>query len=186
MWVTKDAPFLYTKRGTHCFWRHARITRSVPPVARTGVLTHTATDGGDSRNTSSFDGMGLEFGVTAMSGEQTTLESLTERLISFRDERDWRQFHSLKDLIVSLNLEAAELLELIQWKSTDAVEQMTGTDSGKARLAEECADVLLYLLLISERTGINLAQAARDKIALNDLKYPVEKSRGNAAKYSEL
>jgi NTP pyrophosphatase (non-canonical NTP hydrolase) len=127
-----------------------------------------------------------EFGVTAMSGKQATFESLTERLVSFRDERDWRQFHSLKDLIVSLNLEAAEVLELIQWKNTDDVEQMISTGSGKARLAEECADVLLYLLLVTERAGIDLAEAASEKIAVNELKYPVEKSRGNAAKYSEL
>lgn len=121
-----------------------------------------------------------------MSGEHATLESLTERLITFRDERDWRQFHCLKDLIVSLNLEAAEVLELIQWKSADSVEQAMATEPGKARLAEECADVLMYLLLIAERAGINLAEAAREKITVNELKYPVEKSRGKAAKYSEL
>lgn len=121
-----------------------------------------------------------------MAGDQASLDYLTERLINFRDERDWQQFHSLKDLIVSLNLEAAEVLELVQWKSTDAVEQMAGTPAGKARLAEECADVLLYLLLVAERAGINLADAAREKIAVNELKYPVEKSRGSAAKYSEL
>ena len=121
-----------------------------------------------------------------MSGSHATLESITERLIEFRDARDWRQFHSLKDLIVSLNLEAAELLELTQWKSTEAVEQMAESGTGKARLAEECADILLYLLLIAERTGIDLEKAAQVKIAVNERKYPVEKSRGTAAKYSEL
>lgn len=121
-----------------------------------------------------------------MSGNKATFVSLTERLIHFRDERDWQQFHNLKDLIVSLNLEAAEVLELTQWKSSDSVEDMAATASGKARLAEECSDVLLYLLLIAERAGIDLVKAAHEKIAVNELKYPVDKARGNAAKYSEL
>lgn len=121
-----------------------------------------------------------------MSGKDATLESLTESLIAFRDARDWRQFHSLKDLIISLNLEAGELLELTQWKSNEAVEQICSSSDDKKRLAEECADVLLYLLLIAERAGIDLATAARDKIVLNEQKYPVEKARGTAAKYSRL
>jgi NTP pyrophosphatase (non-canonical NTP hydrolase) len=121
-----------------------------------------------------------------MSGDQATLQSLTEQLITFRDERDWQQFHFLKDLIVSLNLEAAELLELIQWKSTEDVEKMMRTGDGKARLVEECADVFLYLLLVAERAGFNLAEAAREKIATNERKYPVEKARGKSAKYSDL
>ena len=121
-----------------------------------------------------------------MSGNHATLRSLTERLIAFRDARDWRQFHSLKDLIVSLNLEAAELLELTQWKSIEDVEQMAESVSGRTRLAEECADVLLYLLLIAERADLDLAEAARTKIEMNERKYPVEKARGNAIKYSDL
>ncbi len=115
-----------------------------------------------------------------------TLETLTERLIAFRDARDWRQFHALKDLIISLNLEASELLELTQWKSSEAVEQMTSSVDDKRRLEEECADILLYLLLIAERAGIDLAEAAEGKIALNERKYPVEKARGNATKYSDF
>lgn len=115
-----------------------------------------------------------------------TLDELTQRLIAFRDARDWRQFHALKDLILSLNLEAAELLELTQWKHPDAFEADAGNGEMKQRLSEECADVLLYLLLIAERAGIDLQQAAADKIEANDRKYPVEKARGSARKYTEL
>ena len=77
-------------------------------------------------------------------------------------------------------------MELIQWKSEEAVELLSETESGKARIAEEFADVFLYLLLIAERAGLDLAGIALAKIATNDLKYPVEKARGNALKHAEL
>ena len=117
---------------------------------------------------------------------ETTLESLTTRLIAFRDDRDWRQFHSLKDLIISLNLETSELLELTQWISDEAVEAGVQDADWRAKAADECADVLLYLLLIAERAGIDLLSAADRKIDKNELKYPVEKARGTARKYTEL
>lgn len=115
-----------------------------------------------------------------------THEELTKRLIEFRDARDWRQFHSLKDLILSLNLEAAELLELTQWQEASAFEAASGEEATKQRLAEECADVFLYLLLICERAGINLSDAASAKILQNANKYPVDKSRGSATKYDKF
>jgi len=121
-----------------------------------------------------------------MDENHATLESLTRRLIAFRDARDWRQFHSMKNLIISLNLEAAELMELTQWKSAEAFESDINTETGKARIAEECADVFLYLLLIAERTGLDLTKIAEAKMAINEQKYPVEKARGNAIKYTDL
>lgn len=121
-----------------------------------------------------------------MAGERPSLEELTSRLLEFRDARDWRQFHSLKDLILSLNLEAGELLELTQWKSEAAFEMAAQEPQMLQKLGEECADIFLYLLLIAERAGIDLQKAAAEKIALNEQKYPVEKARGNARKYSEL
>lgn len=113
-------------------------------------------------------------------------QDLTERLIAFRDARDWKQFHGLKDLLLSLNLEAAEMLELAQWKKDDEVEALIGDEAFTERLADESADVFLYLLLIAERAGIDLIAAAEAKIAKNDAKYPVERSRGTAKKYTEL
>jgi len=115
-----------------------------------------------------------------------SLQNLTDRLIAFRDARDWRKFHSLKNLILSLNLESAELLELAQWKDDAEVEAALSDPAFRARLAEECADVLLYLLLICERAGIDLTEAASEKIDINAAKYPVEKARGNARKYTAL
>ena len=116
-----------------------------------------------------------------------TLEELTRRLVAFRDARDWKQFHTLKNLLLSLALEAAEALELAQWKTDEELDAALGTDEKlRARLEEECADVLLYLLLIAEKAGFDLAEAAARKIELNARKYPVEKAKGRADKYNEL
>lgn len=112
--------------------------------------------------------------------------TLTAALLEFRDARDWRQFHSLRNLITSLNLEAAELLELTQWKNDAEVEAMPTEPKTAGALRDECADILLYLLLIADTAGIDLAEAARSKLAKNAVKYPVEKAFGSRAKYSEL
>jgi len=115
-----------------------------------------------------------------------SVSDLTRQLIEFRDARDWKQFHSLKDLILSLNLEASELLELSQWKSERDFEAEAHEAPMQQRLREECADVFLYLLLVAERAGINIQEAAAEKIIANGKKYPVEKSRGTATKYNKL
>jgi len=115
-----------------------------------------------------------------------TIPELTRRLVAFRDARDWQQFHSLKNLLISLNLEAAEMLELTQWKDDAALEAELHEPDVRARLEEETADVFLYLLMICERAGIDLADAATRKIALNEAKYPADKAHGRAVKYTEL
>ena len=109
------------------------------------------------------------------------IPELTRALLRFRDERDWEQFHTLRNLIVSLNLEAAELLELTQWKSEEEMLEISGE-----ALRDECADVLLYLLLIADKAGINLEEAARNKLKKNAAKYPIEKSYGSSRKYTQL
>ena len=115
-----------------------------------------------------------------------SIKALTQALLQFRDERDWAQFHTLRNLIVSLNLEAAELLELTQWKS-DAEMAALPRDAGALdALRDECADVLLYLLLIADKAGIDLEAAARAKLAKNAGKYPVDKSYGSSRKYTQL
>ena len=114
------------------------------------------------------------------------LDDLTRRLVAFRDARDWAQFQGLKNLIVSLNLESAELLELTQWLDDSGVEERLEDSEFKEKLAEETADILLYLLMICERAGIDLGEAAARKIDVNGAKYPVDKARGNSKKYSEL
>ena len=114
------------------------------------------------------------------------LEKLTETLRQFRDERNWAQFHTLRNLIVSLNLEAAELLELTQWKSDDEISRLAEDPTSEEALRDECADVLLYLLLIAEKAGFDLTEAAQEKIAKNAAKYPISKSYGSRRKYTEL
>lgn len=104
------------------------------------------------------------------------LLSLRDALREFADARDWNQFHSPKNLAMALSVEAAELLEHYQWSETA---------SDPAKVREELADVLLYLIRLADRLDIDLAAAARDKIALNARKYPAEKSRGSARKYTD-
>ncbi len=114
------------------------------------------------------------------------LAELTRKLNAFRDARDWLRFHTLKNLMVSLNLEAAEVLELAQWQTDAELEARLDDAAFRHRLGEECADVFLYLLMICERAGIDLAAAADAKIARNAEKYPAAKSRGKAVKYTDL
>lgn len=116
----------------------------------------------------------------------SSIESVREALLRFRDERDWQQFHSLRNLIVSLNLEAAELLELTQWKSDAEVNAFTADPVAREALSDECADVFLYLLLVADAAGIDLLDAARRKLDKNAEKYPVEKCYGSSTKYHRL
>ena len=113
-------------------------------------------------------------------------EALTVTLRKFRDARNWKQFHSLRNLITSLNLESAELLELTQWKSDAEVEALPADAVSHEALRDECADILLYLLLIADTAGIDLAEAARAKLLKNEQKYPVDKFFGSRAKYNRL
>jgi len=115
-----------------------------------------------------------------------SLKALTQALLEFRDARNWAQFHTLRNLIVSLNLEAAELLELTQWKSDAEMAALPGDAAAHEALSDECADVLLYLLLIAERAGIDLEAAAHSKLLKNAEKYPVAKSYGSSRKYTQL
>ena len=114
------------------------------------------------------------------------LKALTVALQAFRDARDWQQFHSLRNLIVSLNLEAAELLELTQWKSDAEVDALAADPATHEALSDECADVFLYLLLVADAAGIDLLDAARRKLGKNAEKYPVEKCYGSSTKYHRL
>jgi NTP pyrophosphatase (non-canonical NTP hydrolase) len=112
-----------------------------------------------------------------------TFEEATAKAIAFRDERNWVQFHNPKDLAISLNLEAAELLELFQWSGAD----LSVSDPKKREhMAEELADVAIYCIYLADVLGVNLADAISGKINANKQKYPVEKSRDCAKKYTEL
>jgi NTP pyrophosphatase (non-canonical NTP hydrolase) len=104
-----------------------------------------------------------------------------ELIKKFRDERDWRQFHNPKDLAISINLEAAELLEIFQW-SADDLECKDKLD----KIKEELADILNYCVLFADRYGFDLDDIIRAKIEKNEEKYPIKEAYGNKAKYTEL
>ncbi|MCX7056591.1 MAG: nucleotide pyrophosphohydrolase [Proteobacteria bacterium] len=112
------------------------------------------------------------------------LGELRDQLRGFAEERDWRQFHAPKNLASALSVEAAELLEHFQWLGEGASRCLTAKQLAPVR--EEIADVLIYLIRLADELGIDLAQAARDKIEINARKYPVEKSRGSIRKYTDL
>ena len=116
-----------------------------------------------------------------MTGE---LEQLRDALREFSRVRDWEQFHSPKNLSMALSVEAGELVEVFQWL-TEA-ESRAPSDKARAAAAEEIADVLLYLVRIADQLGIDPAAEARRKLAANDRKYPADKARGSAKKYTEL
>ena len=106
------------------------------------------------------------------------VEALTRRLIEFRDARNWARFHNPKDLAIGLSVEAAELVEVFLWRPPE--------EADRARVQEELADVLVFVLLLAEKYGLDLERIVLDKIAVNEAKYPVEKARGTAEKYDRL
>ena len=112
------------------------------------------------------------------------IENLRNQLRTFAAERDWDQFHSPKNLASALAVEAAELLENFQWLTEAESRQLS--PAALAAVRAEVADVLLYLIRIGDKLGIDLIAAANEKIILNAQKYPVDKARGNSKKYTEL
>lgn len=112
------------------------------------------------------------------------LADLTARVLRFRDERDWKQFHNPKDMAVSLALEAAELMELMQWRNGADLEAHLATR--REAMADELADVLGWVLLLAHDHGIDLARAFEDKMLKNERKYPLDKARGRSTKYTDL
>lgn len=115
-----------------------------------------------------------------------SMQELQKAVIRFREARDWKQFHELKDLVLGLQIEAAELAEILLWKTHEEADQLAQDEKTRRRLAEEMADVLIFLLYLAEDTGISLADAVRDKLIENGRKYPVAKARGSRKKWTEL
>jgi NTP pyrophosphatase (non-canonical NTP hydrolase) len=103
---------------------------------------------------------------------------ITEKLLQFRDARDWGQFHNPKDLALAINIEAGELLEQFLWKRYE--------EANKDKIKEELADVFAFAILLAHKYDFDVKQIILDKINQNELKYPVEKSKGSSKKYDEL
>lgn len=110
-----------------------------------------------------------------------SIKELQDKIIAFRDARDWKQFHTPKDLAISLSLEAAELLEIFQWSGTDL-----DVPEKRDKIREELADVLNYCFVLAHDLDLDIAEIVEAKLEQNGRKYPVEKAKGNAKKYTEL
>ena len=104
-----------------------------------------------------------------------------DKVLKFRDDRNWKQFHNPKDLAISINLEAAELLEIFQWSGADTI-----CEDKKDKIKEELADVLNYCILMADVCGLDMDEIIQQKVKRNEEKYPVEKAKDSAKKYSEL
>lgn len=105
-------------------------------------------------------------------------KEIIQALLDFRNERDWEQFHNPKDLAIAINVEAGELLELFLWKDAK--------DADLNKIKEELADIFAYAFLLADRYNLDIKDIVLQKIQKNALKYPVDKSKGNAKKYDEL
>jgi len=112
------------------------------------------------------------------------LDEIRQMIRRFRDERDWMQFHNPKNLACSISIEAAELLEHFQWKTPEESDAIT--KSKRTEISHEIADVAIYLIELADNLGIDLVQAIKEKISLNDARYPVKRANGSAVKYTEL
>jgi len=115
------------------------------------------------------------------------IQKLKDLVKDFRDKRDWAQFHDPKNLAEAISIEAGELQELFLWKDKDAVtEKIKDDPKFKEEVGEELADIIIYCLNFANTTDFDVATIVKDKIEKADKKYPVEKAKGNATKYTDL
>lgn len=114
-----------------------------------------------------------------------TLAELSAAILAFCDERDWRQFHSPRNVAAALAVETAELQETLLWKSDAEVITALENPNTLLLVKDELADVVIYALLFANAVGVDVASAIRDKLAKNSLKYPVDRAKGSAKKYSD-
>ena len=124
--------------------------------------------------------------MTEANDATTTMAELKGRVLAFARERDWEQFHAPKNLSMALAAEAGELMEHFLWSTPEASRVAIDDPVKRAKIAEELADVVIYALEFANVTGIDVARAIEAKMAANAQKYPVEKAKGRADKYTEL
>jgi len=113
------------------------------------------------------------------------IRELQKKVIEFRDARDWAQYHNPKDLAISLMLEASELLEVFQWKNLQEVEAIKSDPDERRKVKGELGDVFIYALNMYYVFGFDPSEVILEKLEINEKKYPVEKAKGNARKYTE-
>ncbi len=131
--------------------------------------------------------MGFKRGMNEkLSDEVTPLAQIKARVLAFARERDWEQFHSPKNLSMALAAEAGELMEHFLWCSPEESRGRAEEAKLRRKIEEELADVVIYALEFANMTGIDVSAAIEAKMAANAAKYPVEKAKGRADKYTEL
>ena len=113
------------------------------------------------------------------------LRELSNIVNDFCDERDWTQFHNIKDLAIGLSIESSELLQIFLWKSQEEIEDLLKNTSKKQDIEDEVSDILFFLLRIANLNDINLCDALKNKVIKNGLKYPVSEFKGSNRKYNE-
>lgn len=117
------------------------------------------------------------------------LNDLMRNFQSFAHERDWEQFHTPKNLVMAMSVEASELVEIFQWKTESGCQEFLGGGGNsveREKICDEVADVFLYLMRICQRLNIDPLEVSRKKMIKNAQKYPVEKSKGRSTKYTDL
>ena len=124
--------------------------------------------------------------MSACTDATTTIAELRTRILAFVRERDWEQFHAPKNLSMALAAEAGELMEHFLWASPEQSRAIALEPAKRRKIADELADVVIYALEFANMTGLDVAAAIEAKMAANAHKYPVEKARGRADKYTEL
>lgn len=118
--------------------------------------------------------------------QKTTIEELKEQVKRFCEDRDWDQFHNGKELAIALSIEASELLEIFRWKNPEEIKKLFKNADKKEEINDELADILFFLLRITQFYNIDLSESLNKKMMKNNAKYPVEKSKGKHNKYNEL
>jgi len=112
------------------------------------------------------------------------MQDLQIKVIQFRDDRDWEQYHNAKDLAISLSLEASELLEIFQWKDADEVAKLKSDAEVRTKVKEELGDIFIYELTLAHEFGFDPTEVVLDKVQTNEKKYPVDKVKGRSEKYT--
>jgi NTP pyrophosphatase (non-canonical NTP hydrolase) len=123
----------------------------------------------------------LSLWITKNNPPMSDIKTLTRTLVDFRNERNWEQFHNPKDLALALSIEAAELCELYLWKNKEEINEIN-----QEKIREELADVFAYAFMLAEKYGFDVSEIVLEKIKKNAKKYPVEKSKNLATKYTDL
>lgn len=110
-----------------------------------------------------------------------SISELQEKILKFREDREWKQFHTIKDLLIGLDIEVSELAELFLWKNNEEIDLVE-----KEKIEDEVADIFIFLSYICDEFDVDLTSAIQKKIDKNSIKYPLEKSRGSNKKYDKL